>query len=88
MDVQARLPIALCAIHNFIRRYDPEAFFDLEFTEGDLSTEPGGDEPGVLGDGPANAAERRRADQRCNNIAQDMWEDYQCELVQRGLQVS
>jgi len=88
MDVQARLPIALCAIHNFIHQYDPEAFFDLEFTEGDLSTEPGGDEPGVLGDGPADVAERRQADQRHNNITQDMWEDYQHELVQRSLQVS
>ena len=62
--------------------------FDLEFTEGDLSTEPGGVEPGVLGDGPADAAERRRVDQRHDNITQDMWEDYQHKLAQHGLQVS
>jgi len=75
MDIQARLPIALCMIHNFVHRYDPDDFFDPELTEGDLPIELG-DELGVLGDGPADAAERRRADKCHNNIAQEMWQDY------------
>ena len=88
MDIQARIPVALCAIHNFVCRFDPNAFFDPELTEGDLSAELGGDELGVLGDGPADAAERRRADQCRDNIAQDMWEDYQQELAHHGIEVS
>ena len=81
MYIQARLPVALCAIHNLIRRYNPDVSFDEEFAEG----EPGGDElPGVLSDGPADAAERRQADERRNNIAQEMWEDYQDELCYRA----
>ena len=87
MDIQARLPIALCAIHNFVRRYDPDDFFDPELTEGDLPIELG-DELGVLGDGPADAAERRQANHRRNNIAQEMWQDYQQELAHHRLQVS
>jgi len=39
----------------------------------------------VLGDGPADAAERRRADEHCDNIAQEMWQDYYQELVHRGV---
>ena len=88
MDIQAWIPVALCAIHNFVRQYDPDAFFDPELTEGDLSAELGGDELGVLDDGPADAAERRQADQRRDNIAQEMWEDYQQELARRGIEVS
>ena len=88
MDIQARIPTALCAIHNFVRQYDPDAFFDSELTEGDLSAELGGDELGVLGDGPVDAAERRQADQRHDNIAQEMWEDYQQGLACRGIEVS
>ena len=64
-------------IHNLIHQYNPDVLFDEEFAEG----EPGGDElPEVLSDGPADAAERRRVDERHNNIAQEMWEDYQEEL--------
>lgn len=35
---------------------------------------------GVLADGPADAVERRRADQRHDDIAEEMWVDYQREL--------
>ena len=38
----------------------------------------------MLSDGPADAAERRRADEHRNNIAQEMWEDYQDELHYRA----
>ena len=81
MYIQARLPVALCVIHNLICQYNLDVSFDEEFAEG----EPGGDElPGVLSDGPADVAERRRVDEHCNNIAQEMWEDYQEELRYRA----
>jgi len=87
MDIQAWLPIVLCAIHNFIHRYKPDVFFEPELTEGDQLIELG-DVLGVLGDGPADASERRRADHRCDNIAQEMWQDYQQEPAHCRLQVS
>ena len=30
MNVQARIPAALCCIHNIIRRYDPDESWDPE----------------------------------------------------------
>ena len=30
MHIQARVPAALCAVHNFIRHFDVDAFNDLE----------------------------------------------------------
>ena len=30
MDIQAKIPSALCCIHNIIRRYDPEELDDAE----------------------------------------------------------
>ncbi|KIK71732.1 hypothetical protein PAXRUDRAFT_801666 [Paxillus rubicundulus Ve08.2h10] len=80
MHIQARLPVALCAIHNFIH------FFDPELASVDLSADKGDEQPaGILGEGPADAAERRRADQHRDAIAQEMWDDYQRERVHRGL---
>lgn len=52
----------------------------------DLSADEGDEQlAGVLGEGPADAVERRRADQRRDTIAQEMWDDYQQERVRRGL---
>ena len=31
MYIQAKLPLVLCALHNFIRRYDPDDFLTLNF---------------------------------------------------------
>ena len=73
MHIQPHVPIALCALHNFIHWYDPEDFFDPEFVS--IGTEGDGD-GGILGDGPADAAEWTWADTRCDSIAQEMWEDY------------
>ena len=83
MNIQARVPVALCALHNFIRRYDPDDFFDPELAGVDDAVDEDGD--GVLGDGPADVDERRRADTCRDGIAQEMWDDYQQELLHRGL---
>ena len=70
MDVQARIPVALCAIHNFIQRLDPEAFFTPEFQAERLEQMNAGDGDedeaglGFLADGPVGVAERRRAEER------------------------
>ena len=64
MDVQACILVALCAIHNFIQRLDPEAFFTPEFQAERLEqmNAVDGDEDeidlGFLTDGPVGAAER------------------------------
>lgn len=91
MEVQARIPAALCAIHNFIQRLDPETFFTPEFQAlrlEHIQEDDDGDTSGYgnLADGPVDAAERHRADGRRDQIAEAMWEDYRRELRERGLQ--
>jgi hypothetical protein len=72
MRWQARLPAALAAIHNFIRNYDPNDINDI--------ADPVDPEPGTrveeLAQGIPSAAERDRANQRRDRIAQEMWTQY------------
>jgi hypothetical protein len=83
MDIQARVPVVLCALHNFIQKYHPDAF-DLESDENllELNQDVA---LGELGGGPADAAEPRKADERRERIANAMWDDYLEEHRQRGL---
>ena len=81
MSFQARIPPALAAIHNFICMYDPEELVD--FTESE-DLEPGF-VSGGLAEGVAGRAERRQANKRQDEIANDMWTQYQAELQRRGL---
>ena len=71
MDLQARLPAALTAIHNFICMQDPE---DMKrgFVSGELAT------------GQPRRAERDQANVRRDAIASAMWVQYQAELQRRG----
>lgn len=87
MEVQARLPAALCALHNFIHRCDPDTFHHTY--DGQLLEHDGIDDValGELGDGPADAAERSRADRRRDAIASSMWEDYTAECARRGIRL-
>ena len=91
MDVQAAIPAALCAIHNFIQQVDPEMFFTPEFQVHHLecTQEDDGDvaAAGALAEGPVDAAEQRRADERRDHIAEVMWQDYCCEARARGIHV-
>ena len=67
LDVQAHIPAALCAIHNFIQMLDPDTFFMPEFQTHRLERAAEDDEAtvlGVLGEGPADVAERWRAEDR------------------------
>ncbi|OJA11630.1 hypothetical protein AZE42_13458, partial [Rhizopogon vesiculosus] len=88
MEIQARIPAALCAAHNFIRTHDPDEelaalpnnlHFDYENPghQGMPDEQPGpgdGDEFGLGG-------EDMRA--RHDHIAHHMWTDYQSILEER-----
>ena len=52
MEIQARIPPALAAMHNFIRDHDENEIFDFEDP---VDTQPG--DYGILGNGPAQRAE-------------------------------
>jgi hypothetical protein len=87
MDIQACLPPALAAVHNFIQKYDPNDLADYEDVEdlqpgtcaGEQATE------GQLAAGLPRAAEREQANARRDKIMQDMWVQYQDELAQHGI---
>ena len=79
MDVQAQIPAALIAVHNFIREHDPEEILEFKDILEDL---PAIDEFGDLAEGPPNQAEQRRAEATRDGIAQAMWQDYQAYLEQ------
>jgi hypothetical protein len=74
LDIVARLPAALAALHNFIRIHDPNEIGDF-LQDPDL--EPGPGHMGELADGFPNAAERHEANTRRDEIAQAMWIQYQ-----------
>jgi hypothetical protein len=72
MHIQARIPPALGTIHNFIRIHDPGEIDDFTY-EDNINDR----QAGVLALGPANVTERTQAASKHDQIAQDMWEDYQ-----------
>jgi hypothetical protein len=72
MDIQALIPSALCAIHNFIRDYDPDEL--AEYTEPEMRDV---ENMGQLGSGPPGRAERELANDRRDSIADAMWVQYQ-----------
>lgn len=75
LDVLARFPAALAALHNFIRIYDPteiQDFLDENVDQGteDLDT-------GELAYGFPDSAEKEAARNHRDEIAQAMWNEYQ-----------
>jgi hypothetical protein len=82
LEVQARIPVALCAIHNFIQEHD---FDEGEMEEGrDAFNEDSGNEGEPIIPEPEGeiAASLLR-----NQIAQDMWDQYQELLTRRRASV-
>ena len=73
MTLQACLPAALAAIHNFICDFDPNDLHDFEEAE---DIEPGW-RSGDLAARLPDHAERNRTNDRCDGIANDMWAQYQ-----------
>jgi len=82
LDIQAQIPTALCAIHNFIRIHDNE--------EGDLPGEnhnydASNEDPPIAT--VTGAGEEEGVDVRRDHIAQAMWDDYQLVCMERGIGV-
>jgi uncharacterized alpha-E superfamily protein len=85
MDIQAQIPTALCAVHNFIREYDPEETKATlpevkSFIDGDDS-DPQSLATAMMEEGNTAAGIRH------DRIAQEMWEDYLCVLHDRGIDI-
>jgi len=80
MDMQILILVALCALHNFIRRYDPEEVIDLDDTN-DLQF--GDRDEGYLASGLPNQHVQKQANARRDQIAQQMWDDYTSVLAAR-----
>src|SRR5216684_3586444 len=77
MSVQALIPPALAALHNFIWQYDPEEIHMYDDDELiDFEMDPC-QSTGVLGTGPATPDEMLRANERQDRIAGEMWAQYQ-----------
>ena len=80
MDIQARLPPALAALHNFIRIHDPDEIVDI-LPPDNVDIEA----TGALATELPGRAEHEQANHRRDLIARDMWNQYQEELHRRGL---
>ena len=88
-DIQAHLPSALAALHNVICEYDQDELDDFldesEFADqdiGELDLQAG--DEGQLAEGPPGRAEKRDADKRRDEIAEQMWIQYQQVLESRA----
>ena len=81
MRIQAQVPAALAALHNFIRQYDPEEirmFKDDQPFEFPIGAHP--ESTGELGRGRITPHKRAQANERRDRIAADMWEQYRLYL--------
>jgi hypothetical protein len=89
MDIQARLPPALAALHNFIRKHSPDDIADFDNIDdpqpGARAEGPAAAEEGQLAERLPRAAERWQTNERWDRIAQEMWVQYQAELSRRNL---
>jgi len=78
MDIQARIPPAMAAIHYFILDHDAQEEEEISETPdpnpGNLPAER---DFGTLARGPPNRAEKARAKEKRDQIAQEMWDSYQ-----------
>jgi hypothetical protein len=84
MKIQALIPPALCAIHNFIRRYDPNEIQSLIVLEVDVPTNIDPQIFGTLAERLPTRASRQTAEENRDNIAQAMWDDYQVFIRERA----
>ena len=85
MDIQALIPPALTALHNFIQQYDPEDIETSDDNDNDDNNNnklpdfqsPLSDTVGELGMGAVTLHETARANERRDRIKGEMWEQYQ-----------
>ena len=64
MDLQAHLPPVLTALHNFIRKHDPDDIANFKDVE-----DP---QPGAFAEGLPRAAERWQSNERWDKTMQEM----------------
>jgi hypothetical protein len=90
ITIQARIPVALCALHNFIRIHDPhEEPLPHRAIFNDNPTHQG--QPGQAiprnadADADAIVGDDVDAIMFCDRIATEMWEEYQNILLERDL---
>jgi hypothetical protein len=77
LDIQARIPVALSAIHNFIRTHEPGEEALLESP--DILTNDN------FGEAPVAGIVEQEADVQRDNIAEQMWDDYLHVCEERGI---
>jgi hypothetical protein len=78
IKIQAKIPAALCAIHNFIHHHDPQENIDSERSN---HTSHAGDE--TVGPGMESEIDDSNVHARQERIATAMWENYQQVLQDR-----
>ena len=83
MEIQARIPAALCALHNFIRHSDPTDIDEYPDVTDMATGRANGAEIGDLATRAINTAERDQMSLKREQIAQDMWDSYMA-WAQRG----
>jgi hypothetical protein len=86
MDIQSRLPAALCALHNFIRTQDPDDETDIQELEIGMDNVdddvPGQFIPAVEPEAGGGRS-RNQAIALRNRIASELWAQYQGVLHDR-----
>lgn len=83
LEVQARIPVALSALHNFIRIHDPDEGSVSDIDDNYVSNDADRNDttPGL----GAEAEGREEVDARRDQIAEEMWADYQRICQERGI---
>ena len=81
LEIQAWIPAALCAIHNFIRTHDTDDTDDI-LTEPEFIDHASDDHDDAS---IAAAVEADRSSNRHDIIAQQMWDDYMRICSKRGI---
>ena len=83
LDIQARIPAALCAIHNFIGIHNP----DEELIHAGDDNDENSDDNAPFDNHGAQAAGAGfdRPSVRRDSIAQAMWDDYLTVRLERGI---
>ena len=80
MDIQAHLPPALSALHNFIHIHDPDEIANMLCT---INVDI--DATGSLATKLPRRVEKEQTNDRRDKIAREMWDQYQGELERKGI---
>ena len=83
LEIQARIPAALCALHNFIRKHDPKEG-ELPDNHQAFNFDAQDNPTSVIGGG--GGEDRTDASIRRDQIAQAMWDDYLRVCAERALE--